>query len=240
MILIPAIDIRNGNVVRLHQGNYEKETVYSSDPVAMAQQWVDEGAKMLHVVDLDGAREGLPYNIKAIENITRAVSIPIELGGGLRTVKSVRTVLDDGVRRAVIGTKALDETLIKRLIEEFGSEQIVVGIDVVHGTVKTDGWLQSSGLSIEAVCDRIINCGVLHVIFTDIVRDGTLKGPNIESLKRVLSFKELKVVASGGIGSLDDIRTIVSLRAPNLFGIIIGKALYEGKISLRDACNMIT
>jgi len=238
--IIPAIDIRGGNVVRLIQGDYAREQRYGNDPVAVAQEWASCGAPLLHIVDLDGAREGTPQHLPLLKKLTQAVAIPIEFGGGLRTAQAVAEVCAAGVRRVVIGTKALDETFMRQLIAVHGPDTIVVGIDAVGGIVKTEGWLKDSGSTIEALCEKIIHCGVRHVIVTDISRDGTLAGPHLDTLRRVLAFPELQVVASGGVGSLEDIRTLLALKSAQLFGIIVGKALYDGKVSLVEALRLVS
>jgi len=235
MIIIPAIDLRGGNVVRLLRGNYEQETTYASDPVQCAAQWVDAGAEMLHIVDLDGAREETSVNMASVKAIVDEIAVPIQLGGGLRSTQEISTVLLHGISRAIIGTKALDQEFLSEIVQMFGSDTVVVGLDAVDGIVQTEGWLKSSGLTVESACEQIIDCGVQHIVFTDISRDGTLAGPNIESLKKVLQFSELNVVASGGIGSIDHICAIKEIDKPNIFGIIIGKALYEGTVDLKEA-----
>lgn len=239
MILIPAIDIRGGNVVRLVQGNYNNEKVYSTDPPSVAQQWVHAGAQMLHIVDLDGAREGIPFNIAVLEKVAKDISVPIQMGGGLRTIQAVQTILSLGVKRVVIGTKAFDQEFLKELISRFGNERIVVGIDASGDNVQIEGWVRESGYSIERACEHAMCCGVKYVVFTDITRDGTLKGPNIESLRKVLSCSSLHIIVSGGIGSLDDIKRIADLKEDKISGVIIGKALYEKKFSFKDALRLL-
>jgi len=239
MILIPAIDIRDGKVVRLTQGDYRREKIYSDNQGIIAQKWIEQGAGMLHIVDLDGAREGRPVNYNTIKEIIKSVSVPVECGGGLRTTDSIEQYLQCGIARVVIGTKALDDELVKTLIHSFGNDKVVVGIDACDGKVKTEGWLKDSGLSVAEVCEKVIHAGVRQVIFTDITRDGTLQGPNIQSLKKVLAYSELTVVASGGVCTMDDIRGIAAIDAVNLYGIIIGKALYEGSLCLKEARAVI-
>jgi phosphoribosylformimino-5-aminoimidazole carboxamide ribotide isomerase len=235
MKILPAIDLRGGNVVRLLRGDYDQQTTYAHDPVAIALRWKKEGAEILHIVDLDGAREGISVNIEVVRRIAAETALPIQFGGGIRSVAAIKTVREAGVSRAVIGTKALEKPLLKEMIDTFGKESVVVGIDAVDGIVKTQGWLTSSGITVEHACEQIIECGVKHIVFTDISRDGTLAGPNIASLQKVLAFRELSVVASGGIGSLDDVKKICTLEDQNIFGIIIGKALYENTVDLAAA-----
>lgn len=239
MILIPAIDLRDGNVVRLLRGDYTQEKVYTNSPKAVAERWIDAGAEMIHMVDLDGARDGVPANLSVVTEVAKCAPCPVQFGGGLRTPEAVSATLAAGVSRVVIGTKGLDTDLLRVVLDEHGPEKIVVGLDAFNGSVKTEGWLKDSGYSVEDACERIVKAGIKHVVFTDIACDGTLQGPNIESLKKVLSFSELQVVASGGIGSLDDLRNIAALECPNVFGIIIGKALYEEVFTLPDAIKCI-
>lgn len=238
MIILPAIDLRGGNVVRLLRGDYTKETIYAYDPLVIANEFISAGAEMLHIVDLDGARQGSLVNLEQIKRIYQQTQIRIELGGGLRSLSAIEMAIGSGTQRAIIGTKALDQALLRQMISTYGPETIVVGIDASNGIVKTDGWLTDSGISVEQACEQILDCGARHMIYTDISRDGTLEGPNIESLKKVLRFPELQVVASGGIGTLDDVKRIVDLHASNIFGIIIGKALYEGRVDLQDAISV--
>jgi phosphoribosylformimino-5-aminoimidazole carboxamide ribotide isomerase len=235
MVIIPAIDIRGGNVVRLIRGDYNQETTYAFNPVEIAEKWVSQGAEMLHIVDLDGAREGFSVNIDSIKKIVETFSVPIQVGGGIRSLLTAKTMLETGVTRVIIGTKALDNELLNELIKEFGSDKIVVGIDAASGIVKTDGWIKNSGVQVEYLCEMIVRSGVRHIVFTDIACDGMMKGPNLKSLSAVLAFKELSVVASGGVSSLDDVTNICNLTYSNIFGIIIGKALYEGTIDIASA-----
>lgn len=238
MIILPAIDLRGGNVVRLMRGDYAKETIYANDPLVIAKEFISKGAEMLHIVDLDGARQGSLVNLDQVKRIFQQTQIPIELGGGLRSLSAIEKAINCGTKRAIIGTKALDQDILRQMISTYGAESVVVGIDASQGIVKTEGWLKSSGLTVEKACEHILDCGARHLIYTDISRDGTLEGPNIKSLKKVLRFSELQVVASGGIGTLDDIKRIVEIQASNIFGIIIGKALYEGTVDLHEAITV--
>lgn len=235
MFLMPAIDLRGGNVVRLLRGDYNQETKYDKDPVGTARFFVDCGAEVIHVVDLDGAKDGQSHNFDIIKRIAESTDAVIECGGGIRNIETAARMIDCGVGRIVMGTKATDKDLVASMVKEFGVEKIVIGIDAVDGKVKTEGWLEDSGLSVIDLCAQVLDCGVRHVVYTDISRDGTLEGPNIESLKKVLEFNELQVVASGGVGNMDHIDALVSLGAENLFGIITGKAIYEGTIDLKTA-----
>ncbi len=240
MIIIPAIDIRGGMVVRLFQGDYNKEKAYSQNPSEVAKKWADAGAKMIHVVDLDGARSGKPINLEILEGIVNGVNVPIQMGGGLRSIDDIERILSLGVKRVVLGTKAFDEKFLKEIIKRFGASSIVVGIDSFGDNVQVEGWLTKSGYNIKDTCEHVIKCGIENIIFTDIKSDGTLSGPNFESLKILISYPSLNVIVSGGIGSLDDIKKINSLGVKNITGIIIGKALYEDVISFKDAMNIVT
>lgn len=235
MIIIPAIDLRDGKVVRLIQGDYDREHIYSHDAVSYARRWESDGAQLIHIVDLDGARQGELVNTRIVEEIIDNVSIPLEFGGGVRSYETVRKLDKIGVKRIVIGTKAFDEDFLKRVITDFGAEKIVVGIDAADGIVKTDGWLTSSGMSVKDMCAYVEKCGVKHIIYTDIKKDGTLTGPNIESLQEVLDCSSLQVVNSGGIGTKKDIIAITTMENNRIFGIIVGKALYEGTLALKEA-----
>jgi phosphoribosylformimino-5-aminoimidazole carboxamide ribotide isomerase len=234
MIIIPAIDIKDGVVVRLRQGSYQDQKVYSDDPVAITKQWVSLGAKMLHIVDLDGAKEGYPKNIETVKKILANCSIPVQYGGGLRNRDSVKLMISLGVKRVVIGTKALDQSFLKMLIDEF-REYLVIGLDVVDGKVKTNGWLNDSGFVLTSVCKQMNACGVKRIVCTDIRRDGTLQGPNFTMLEDVLKFAQFEVISSGGIGTLEDIKKMSQLSQKNLFGVIVGKALYERAFTLTEA-----
>ena len=235
MLIIPAIDICNGHVVRLIQGDFDRQTVYGDDPVEVAGRWESEGAALLHVVDLDGAREGKPGNLDLVENIAREVSIPVELGGGIRDLKSIDDVLDKGIERVVIGTEAVESpALVKEACRRFG-ERIVVGIDARNGLVAVKGWTSSTSRKAVDLAVEMENIGVKTIIFTDIKSDGMLTGPNLESLREMLKMITVPLIASGGISGLEDIGKLKSLESEGLQGAIIGKALYAGRVNLREA-----
>jgi phosphoribosylformimino-5-aminoimidazole carboxamide ribotide isomerase len=234
MLIIPAIDLINGECVRLEQGDYAKKTVYSSDPVQTARAFADAGAEMLHIVDLDGARDGFPQNLDVIERIAGAVSIPIELGGGLRNLSAVEAAFAAGAARAVLGTAVLDEPdWFKQAIAKYG-ERIVVGIDARNGMVAVKGWLETTTVPALELIERMKTLGVEEIIYTDIARDGMLTGPNLDALKEV-GQAGIKIVASGGVSSLDDIRNLRSLSSYGVYAVIIGKALYTNQIDLAEA-----
>lgn len=241
MIIIPAIDIIGGKVVRLEKGDFNKEKVYPLDPVEAAKTWEAKGAEFLHIVDLDGAKQGKIKNAGLIVKIIEAVKIPCEVGGGLREEKDVEYFLKKGAKRVVLGTKALDVSYLKKLVAKF-KEKIAVSIDFRHMgdgmiVVKT-GWLEKTNLGPVALAKDMQDAGVKTIIVTDISKDGTLAGPNIEGLKQILNVVSISVIASGGVASLEDIRKLKAIKNKNLEGVIVGKALYEGRIDLEKAIKL--
>ena len=232
MIIFPAIDLRGGKCVRLIQGDFDKETVYSDDPQATALKWQAMGAKFLHVVDLDGARTGSPQNITAIKNILDAVKIPIEVGGGIRTLDDVEKLLALGVRRVILGSVAVENiSLVEDAAKKFG-DKIVVGIDARGGFVATHGWEKSSAVKAEELAKKIVAAGVKTIIYTDISKDGMLSGVNAESFAELAKNSGAEIIASGGVKSLEDIR---ALKAAKIAGVIVGKAIYTGTLDLAAA-----
>jgi phosphoribosylformimino-5-aminoimidazole carboxamide ribotide isomerase len=230
--ILPAIDLRGGRCVRLLRGDYAQETVYNDDPTVQAREFEALGAPRLHVVDLDGAREGRPVNHEAVALIARAISIPVQIGGGLRSRESIAQVLEAGVERAIIGTKAIqDEAWASEMFEEFGA-RLILGIDAREGRVATAGWLETSDVEAEEFARRAEGWGCRRIIFTDIARDGTLAGPNLEALEKVASAVGIPVVASGGVHVAEDAREIK--KVANVEGVIVGRALYEKTASLPD------
>ncbi len=235
MLILPAIDIRDGKCVRLTQGDFNKEIVYSENPEDKAAEWENAGAEFLHVVDLDGAREGSPTNIFAIKRILERVTIPIEVGGGIRTLDDMENLIDMGVERIILGSVAAeDPDLVREAAEEFG-EKIVVGIDARDGVVAVHGWNDFGAMRAEELAMSIGDCGISTIIYTDISRDGTLTGINAEHTAEIAEKSGLDVIASGGVASLDDIRKLKEYEQSGIVGAIIGKALYEGVINLADA-----
>ena len=230
--IIPAIDIRGGRCVRLLQGDYAHETVYGDDPVAMARRWQDEGATRLHVVDLDGARDGVPANVEAIGNIARALQIPVQMGGGLRSAEAIERVLQSGVARCIIGTQAAARPEWAQQMFARFADTVILGIDARDGVVATAGWRESSGLPATSFAQAMQEAGCRRIIFTDIARDGTLAGPNAHALRAVCEAVEIPVVASGGIHKATDVRILRNI--PNVEAVIVGKALYAGTTTLRD------
>jgi len=231
MLIIPAIDIRGGRCVRLYQGSYEKETVYFEDPLKMAKLWRVMNAHSLHIVDLDAARGGSEHNRAVITAITRALDIPIQLGGGLRTLDDIEAAIGLGVYRVVIGTSAVrDPDLISRAIERFGSSTIAVGIDAHEGEVRVEGWTEGSGLDAVKLAEDMEDRGVRRFVYTDIARDGTLEGPNVLAYRSLgKRLKRAHITASGGVGCYQDLLHIKSLARYKVDSVIVGRALYENK-----------
>ena len=234
MIIFPAIDLRGGKCVRLIQGDFDKETVYSDDPQATALKWQSMGAKFLHVVDLDGARKGSPQNLDAIKNILDAVEIPIEVGGGIRTLDDMETLLTLGVRRVILGSVAVENiSLVEEAVKKFG-DRIVVGIDAKNGFVAVHGWEKSSAVKVGELAKKIVAAGVETIIYTDISKDGMLSGVNVESFTELAKESGAQIVASGGVKSIEDIR---ALKAAKVVGVIVGKAIYTGALDLAAAIS---
>lgn len=233
MQLYPAIDIKNGQCVRLTQGLFDNVKVYYDTPRDAAMLWEEMGGTFLHVVDLDGALAGRPVNLEAVRQITEAVRIPVETGGGIRTREDVKTLLDLGVSRVIIGTKAVESPeFVKQLIEEFGADKIVLGVDAKDGLVAVEGWERVSSLTASALCGLMKGFGIQHIIYTDISRDGMLSGPNVKATKKLTEETGLDVIASGGVSCMEDLQALFEA---GIRGAIMGKALYEKKIDLREA-----
>lgn len=236
MILYPAIDIRGGQAVRLLQGDYERETTYDADPVDAARRWADEGAEILHVVDLDGAKAGAPRNLEAVRRIAAAVDCPIQVGGGVRDPQSVRAVLDAGAERVVIGTAALrDPEFLDETLAEHG-ERVVVSVDARGGAVSLSGWTERTGRDVADTVVQLESQGVTRFLCTEIEVDGTLKGPALEELARITSRTSASVIASGGVGDLSDLHVLAleSESHENLEGVIVGRALYERRFTVAE------
>lgn len=232
MEIIPAIDIRGGHCVRLYQGDYSRETVFSDDPVAMAERWQAEGASRLHLVDLDGAREGEPVNDAVIACIAGAVDVPCQVGGGIRSLDTIKRYLDGGIERIILGTVAAeDESLLVAACDAFPGA-VAVAVDARDGQIVVRGWLQQSGENAEELMRRLIVLGVSRFIYTDIARDGTLLGPNFAAIERAVKVVNVPVIASGGISTADQIRR---LSVTGVEGAILGRALYEGALTLAAA-----
>lgn len=238
MEVIPAIDLLAGRCVRLYQGDYEQSQVFSENPLEIALQWQSLGATRLHLVDLDGAKEGTTINLDAISTIVKNLNIPIQVGGGLRDCTSVERLFDLGVERAIVGTVAVEKPeLVEELCNTF-PHKIAVGIDARNGKVATKGWLETSTVEATDLAQRISDKAAA-IIYTDISRDGTLVGPNIEALKQLAQVTDIPVIASGGISSLTDLLSLVSLESLGVQGVIVGKAIYTGKLDLKEAIQAI-
>jgi phosphoribosylformimino-5-aminoimidazole carboxamide ribotide isomerase len=234
MILLPAVDIRDGKAVRLRQGDFDDETVYADDPLEAARSFVEAGARFLHVVDLDGAREGEPVNLHHVERIASALDVPVELGGGLRSIASIRRALKAGAARVVLGTAAFtDPELLDEALSAFTS-RILVGVDVRGGRVSVSGWTRETQTSGEAAIKLLRQRGVTRFVYTNVDRDGMLEGPDLDEVRRVGEAVRGRFLYSGGIGSLDDLRDLRELRLVNLAGVISGKALYERRFGVAE------
>lgn len=236
MLVIPAIDIKNGKCVRLQQGKFEDETVYFSDPVKTAQLWRIENAKLLHLVDLDGALNGTKDNLKIIAEIIKGIDIPVQVGGGIRTIEDVRTYLGIGVCRVIIGTSAVkNPDLVKQAIDEFGPKKIIVGIDASNGKVAIKGWTEDSGVDAIEFGKSMKALGLERIIVTDISKDGMLQGPNLEFTKEIAVQTKLRVTASGGVSGYKDLIALKQFVPFGVDSVIVGKALYENKFP----CQML-
>jgi phosphoribosylformimino-5-aminoimidazole carboxamide ribotide isomerase len=235
MLLIPAIDLKNGRCVRLLQGELDSETVYSDDPAAMACSFEDAGAKRLHLVDLDGAFRGKGKNLDSIHSILKSISIPVQLGGGLRTADDVERMLKLGVSSVIIGTMAVkNPDVFEDIIKRYSSEQIILGIDTRNRKVAIEGWQEGTEIYDVDFALHWKKVGIQRVVFTDIARDGMLSGPNMEALRNFARGTGLKIVASGGVSSMEDLELLKTLEADGVDQVISGKAIYEGKLDLKE------
>ena len=238
MIIIPAIDIKDGKCVRLFQGRMDTETVFSDDPAAMAKRWENEGAELIHVIDLDGAVEKGPRNIDSIKEIVKNVSAPIQVGGGIRNENTIKRFLDLGVKRVIIGTEAIQNPdLVKDACKAF-PEQIIVGIDARNGFVAIDGWTKTTKVEAVHLAKQFEDCGVAAINFTDIHRDGMQTGPNLDETRRLAEAVSIPVIASGGVATVEDIKNLLPLRKVGVVGVITGRALYDGSLSLKKAIHI--
>ena len=236
MKIIPAIDLKNGRCVRLIQGKEDKETVYGEDPVEKALSFEAQGAEQIHLVDLDGAFRGESKNLKQVERIARSVKVPLELGGGIRSLDDISRVFDLGVSFVIIGTIAVkNPKILEGAIQRFGN-QLILGLDAKDGKVAVSGWVEITEFSDEEFAIQWKQLGINRVIYTDIARDGMLKGPNLSSLQRMAISTGLKATASGGVSSLDDIKQLAELERDGVDEVIVGKAIYERQLDLKEAC----
>ncbi|MGB5156077.1 1-(5-phosphoribosyl)-5-[(5-phosphoribosylamino)methylideneamino] imidazole-4-carboxamide isomerase [Desulfobacterium sp. N47] len=238
MIIIPAVDIKNGKCVRLLQGQKDRETVFSDDPSAMAQKWEKQGAELIHVVDLDGAFEKSPVNLLAIKKILSCAKVDIQVGGGIRNENTAKMFFDIGVKRIVIGTEAhKNPKWVKNICRQYPS-RVVVGIDAKNGLVAIEGWTETTGMKAVDLAKNYEDCSVAAINFTDIYRDGMQTGPNIEETRRLAEAVNIPVVASGGVSTIEDIKNLLSIEKFGVTGVITGKAIYSGSLDFREALKI--
>lgn len=235
MLIFPAIDIRGGKCVRLTEGRFDQETVFADNPVDMAHRWISEGAQYLHIVDLDGALAGSPVNLHIVANILKEAAIPVQLGGGIRDIETIDEILSCGVTRVILGSVAVrNPALVKEACRRYG-DRIVVGIDARDGQVAVEGWGVSGGIGAVELAKAMAAVGVTRFIYTDIARDGMLSGVNIKATAELAQESGIPVIASGGVSGLNDIKTIRAAASRGIEGVIIGKAIYTGALSLSAA-----
>lgn len=235
MQIIPAIDIKGGKCVRLTKGDYSRETIYEHDPMIMAKKWKEQGATFIHIVDLDGAKEGKPVNIETIKQIIEKVNIPVQVGGGIRSFETAKTLIDNDVNRIILSTVALENAeLLKKLLKEY-KEKIIVSLDAKNGKLMKKGWLEGTDMDVSSTISQLELLGLETIIYTDTSRDGTLEGPNFEEIENVRKQTKCRLIIAGGLSSISDIKKLKEL---NVDGVILGKSLYEGKIDLKEAINV--
>ena len=239
MKIIPAIDIKEGRCVRLTQGKADQETVYSDDPLSMANHWDEEGAQTIHVVDLDGAFKGSPINIEIVKKIIHSSSVDIQVGGGIRTIEAIESYVKAGAYRVILGTVAQQEPKFVEEASRRFPNKIIVGIDARDGLVAVKGWVEVSKQKATDLALKMKGYGIAGFIFTDISRDGMLQGPNLESIKEFAESAQLPVIASGGVSRLEDIKNLIKLESYGIEGVIIGKALYDKTLSFREAKKVL-
>lgn len=238
MIIIPAVDIKGGKCVRLRQGRQDAETVFSDDPVAMAERWAKQGAELIHVVDLDGAFSKTPQNRNAIKRILKSIDIPIQLGGGIRDEQTAEAYLKLGIEKIIVGTEAIKNPVwVKRMAERHPG-RVVVGIDARKGRVAIEGWTENTEIDAVELARRFEGCGLSHINFTDIHRDGMQTGPNIEETRKLAESINTPVVASGGVATIQDIHNLLALEAYGVIGVITGKALYSGSLDFKASLEL--
>ena len=238
MRLLPAIDILDGCAVRLVRGDFDESTVYDADPLSAAAGWVDDGARRLHIVDLDGARRGAPVNLHQLARITDALDVPVQFGGGLRSREAIDAALEAGAERVILGTAALrDPALLAEALSAHGADRVLVSLDVRGGRPATAGWTESDEAGTGAALQRLTAAGVTRLVYTNVDRDGMLEGADVEEVRALLVSTDAAVVYSGGIGSLQDLRALAGLAG--LDGVIVGKALYEGRFTVAEAREVL-
>jgi len=235
MLVIPAIDLKEGKCVRLEQGLMERDTVYSDDPGAQARHWQDQGAELLHIVDLDGAFAGVPRNREAITRIVQAIDIPAQLGGGIRDLETIEAYLELGLSRVILGTVAKENPLLVAEACRHFENQIVVGIDAKNGLVAVRGWAEVTEMRAVDLAREFENVGVAAIIYTDISRDGMMQGPNLEATRELAEAVSIPIIASGGVSSLRDVENLMTIESSGIAGVITGKAIYTGALDLAEA-----
>lgn len=239
MLIIPAVDIKGGRCVRLLQGREEEETVFSNDPSLMALKWEEEGAELLHVIDLDGAFRKTPQNIEAIQKIVDRVKTPVQLGGGIRDIDTIKMYLGIGVSRVILGTEALrNPDLVYEALRLFPG-QIIVGIDARDGFAAIEGWTETTKVRSVDLARRFEGCGLAAIIFTDIHRDGMQTGTNIKETERLAKSVSIPIIASGGVSTIDDIKQLLPLKSSGVIGVIVGRALYSGTLNLKESLKLV-
>lgn len=236
MIIFPAIDIKDKKCVRLTQGDFDKVNVYGEDPSIMAKKWADYGAEFIHVVNLNGSRDEIGINDETLSKVAKSVDVPIQVGGGIRDEKRVKELLDLGINRVIVGTMAIEnKELLKELIEKYKADKIVVSIDAKNGKVATHGWEKVSDIDSVDLCKELEQIGVKTIVYTDISKDGMLEGPNFDIYKELSQKTSLDIIASGGVTSIDDVKRLLDM---NMYGAIIGKALYDNRIDLKEVLDL--
>ncbi len=236
MKLYPAIDILGGAAVRLVKGDFDAKTVYDDDPLSAARGWTDAGARLLHVVDLDGAKRGEPVNLEHLRRIAAELAVPVQYGGGLRSSEALDAALDAGAARVILGTAAFtDPELLRRALDAHGPDRVLVSVDVRGGRVATAGWTETTEPSTAAVLERLLAAGVERLVYTNVDRDGMLEGPDLDEVRLLAASVSASIIYSGGIGKLSDLVDLAGLQQESLTGVIVGKALYEGRFSVAEA-----
>ena len=239
MEILPAIDLLDGACVRLHQGDYDQVTRFSDDPVAQALSWQQQGATRLHLVDLDGAKRGEPVNDAAVQAITAALDIPVQLGGGVRSMERAEQLLACGLDRVILGTVAIEQPQLVTDLAARHPGRIIVGIDAKHGRVATRGWIEQSDVLATELAQRLSDAAIAAIISTDIATDGTLAGPNLQALRAMAEASRVPVIASGGIGCMADLLSLLALEPLGVSGVVVGRALYDGRVDLAEAISAV-
>lgn len=235
MFIIPAVDIKEGQCVRLAQGDFDRVTVYSENPADMARRWVQKGAKRIHLVDLDGSVAGLPRNAPVILDIAKSVAVPVEVGGGIRNMETINYYLENGVSSVILGTAAIQDEKFVKMAAQTHPGKIILGIDALGGQVAVRGWTQKTSQNAVELARQYENCGIQAIVYTDIQRDGMETGVNVEATRLLARAVSIPVIASGGVATLADIDALLSVKDCSFYGVIIGRALYTGAIVLEDA-----